>query len=67
MFHARTKHIATQYHFVREKVLSQEIKLHAIWTTEQVADGFTKALSKAKFEELQRRLRLRLFFSFNAE
>ena len=51
MFHAHTKHVVTHYHFVREKVLGQEIKLHAIWTTEQVVDSFTKALSKAKFEE----------------
>ena len=58
MFHARTKHIATHYHFVQEKVLSQEIKLHAILTIEQVTNGFTKTLSKAKFKEFRRRLGL---------
>ena len=39
-------------------MLSQEIKLQAIQTTEQVADDFTKALSKAKLEEFRRRLGL---------
>ncbi|GMI99343.1 cysteine-rich RLK (RECEPTOR-like protein kinase) 8 [Hibiscus trionum] len=50
VFHARSKHIETHYHFVREKVLSQDIELQKIRTDEQVADIFTKALAKAKFE-----------------
>ena len=50
MFHARLKHIETHYHFVREKVLSQDVELQKIHTNEQVADIFTKALSKLKFE-----------------
>lgn len=50
MFHARTKHIEVQYHFVREKVLNQEIVLHQVRTNDQVADVFTKALPRAKFE-----------------
>nr|DAD31904.1 TPA_asm: hypothetical protein HUJ06_010755 [Nelumbo nucifera] len=58
LFHARTKHIAVHYHFIRDKVLNQEIELLAIRTTEQVADGFTKALSRAKFEEFRRKLGL---------
>jgi len=50
VFHARTKHIETHYHFVREKVLTQDIELQQIGTGDQVADIFTKALAKAKFE-----------------
>ncbi|XP_052885316.1 secreted RxLR effector protein 161-like [Gossypium arboreum] len=50
VFHARSKHIETHYHFVREKVLSQDIELLKIQTDEQVADIFTKALAKTKFE-----------------
>jgi len=50
VFHARTKHIETHYHFVREKVLTQDIELKKIGTEDQVADIFTKALTKAKFE-----------------
>ena len=50
VFHARTKHIETHYHFVREKVLTEDIELHKIQTKDQVADIFTKALAKAKLE-----------------
>ena len=50
MFHACSKHIETHYHFVREKVLSQDVELHKIHTNEQVEDIFTEALAKVKFE-----------------
>ncbi|KAM7494627.1 hypothetical protein LguiB_029236 [Lonicera macranthoides] len=50
VFHARTKHIETHFHFVREKVLTQDIQLQKVRTEDQVADIFTKALATAKFE-----------------
>lgn len=50
VFHGRTKHVEVHHHFVREKVLNQEIELQGISTCNQVADIFTKALAKAKFE-----------------
>ncbi|KAK3006483.1 hypothetical protein RJ639_016084 [Escallonia herrerae] len=50
VFHARTKHIEVQHHFVREKVLGQEITLEKVRIGDQVADIFTKALTKEKFE-----------------
>ncbi|PHT64859.1 hypothetical protein T459_29284 [Capsicum annuum] len=49
VFHARTKHIEIRHHFVREKVLSEEIELTTVRTNAQVADIFTKALEKFKF------------------
>ncbi|KAG8373732.1 hypothetical protein BUALT_Bualt11G0055500 [Buddleja alternifolia] len=45
LFYARTKHIEVHHHFIREKVLIQEIELMSIWTNDQVPDVFTKALS----------------------
>lgn len=48
--HARSKHIDTQYHFVREKVQSKEISLIYCNTNENVTDIFTKPLGKAKFD-----------------
>jgi hypothetical protein len=45
MFHARTKHIEVDYHFVREKVLNRDILLKFISTQDQVANLFTKGLS----------------------
>lgn len=53
VFHGRTKHIEVHHHFVREKVLNQEIELQEISTGNQVADIFTKALTKAKFENFR--------------
>ncbi|KAL5697881.1 hypothetical protein ACHQM5_028985 [Ranunculus cassubicifolius] len=53
VFHARTKHIEIHHHFVREKVLNQEIVLQKIGTNDQVADVFTKALSRAMFEKFR--------------
>lgn len=50
VFHARTKYIETHYHFVREMVLTRDIQLQKIRTDDQIADIFTKALGKAKFE-----------------
>ena len=50
VFHARTKHIEVRHHFIREKVLNQEVKLEGVCTNDQVADIFTKALAKSKFE-----------------
>ena len=57
-FHARTKHIDTQHHFVREKQHSGEVDLQYIPTDQQVADGLTKALSRDKFEVFRRALGL---------
>ena len=48
--HASSKHIYTQYHFVREKVQSKEISLMYCNTNENVAHIFTKPLEKEKFE-----------------
>lgn len=50
LFHGSTKHIEVHHHFVREKVLNQEISLRSVRTNEQVAEIFTKALAKSKFE-----------------
>lgn len=48
-FHARTKHIDIQYHFVREKQPEGQVSLQYIPTEKQVADGLTKALPKDRF------------------
>ena len=50
MYHARTKHIEIQHHFIREKIQSKEIDLIYCNTDENMADIFTKPLGKAKFE-----------------
>lgn len=50
VFHARTKHVEVHYHFIREKVLEEEIEMRQIKSKDQVADLFTKGLSGSKFE-----------------
>jgi hypothetical protein len=44
VFHARTKHIEIDFHFVRERVASQKLAIQVISSKDQIADGFTKAL-----------------------
>jgi hypothetical protein len=45
----RTKHIRVHYHFVRECSLMGEVKLVYCRTEDQLADVFTKPLSRDKF------------------
>jgi histone deacetylase 1/2 len=45
MFHARTKHIEVDYHFVREKVAQKLLDIRFISLGDQVVDGFTNSLS----------------------
>nr|CAN80686.1 hypothetical protein VITISV_033813 [Vitis vinifera] len=50
VFHARSKHIELDYHFVREKVASGVLITHFLPSSLQVADIFTKALPKTSFQ-----------------
>lgn len=49
VFHGRTKHIEIKHHFIREAIANGIIELKHCSTIDQVADGFTKALSTEKF------------------
>jgi hypothetical protein len=44
----RSKHIDVRYHYIRELIHTSQIKVVKIDTTQNKADMFTKALSKAK-------------------
>ena len=44
VFHACTKHIEVDYHFVRETVLRHDLLIKFISTHDQLADLFTKGL-----------------------
>jgi hypothetical protein len=64
IFHAHTKHIEVDYHFVRKRVSRKLLDIRFISTHDQVADGFTKPLSSQKLLQFHvhlnlRRLRLR--------
>ena len=45
VFHFKSKHIELDVHYIRDKVLSKELKVRYIPTEEQVADILTKPLS----------------------
>jgi len=53
LFHARTKHISIDYHFVRDQVSSQALNVHFISSKDQLADTFTKPLPTSKFTSLR--------------
>ena len=55
-YHARTKHIDIQYHFIRECVENGVIKLQYCPTEDMVADGMTKALPKERHWKLAREM-----------
>jgi hypothetical protein len=56
IYHARSKHIEIQHHFVREKIESKEIGLIFCNTNDDVVDIFTKPLGKLKFEVFRSKL-----------
>ena len=58
VFHARTKHIEIDFHFVRERVANKQLEIQFIHSRDQVANGFTKGLPTKSFEEFKRNLNL---------
>lgn len=58
VFHARTKHIEIDFHFVREQVAQKLLDIRFISTDDQVADGFTKALPVRRLEMFKNNLNL---------
>jgi hypothetical protein len=56
VFHKKTKHIDTRYHFIRELVNNGELILQHCRSNEQLADIFTKALAQDQFEYLREAL-----------
>ena len=58
VFHARTKHIEVDYHFVRERVSQKQLQIKFISSKDQLADIFTKPLPLPQFEACRRNLTL---------
>jgi Reverse transcriptase (RNA-dependent DNA polymerase)/gag-polypeptide of LTR copia-type/Integrase core domain/GAG-pre-integrase domain len=55
-FHARTKHIEIDYHFVRERIQDRKLNVRFICSADQIADCFTKPLSLPRFNALRDKL-----------
>ncbi|GJS90042.1 retrovirus-related pol polyprotein from transposon TNT 1-94 [Tanacetum coccineum] len=54
--HSKTKHIDIRYHFIKEHVEKGTVKLYFVGTEYKLADLFTKALPKERFEYLVHRI-----------
>ncbi|GJU38956.1 hypothetical protein Tco_1191913 [Tanacetum coccineum] len=54
--HSKTKHIDIRYHFIKEHVEKGTVEIYFVGTEYQLADLFTKALLKERFEYLVHRI-----------
>ncbi|GKD31773.1 retrovirus-related pol polyprotein from transposon TNT 1-94, partial [Tanacetum coccineum] len=54
--HSKSKHIHIRHHFIREQVKKGVVELYFVTTDYQLADIFTKALPRERFEFLLPRL-----------
>ena len=52
VFHACTKHVEIDYHYIRELVLANLLKVQFVCSEDQLADLHTKSLSKSRFNYL---------------
>lgn len=52
VFHSRMKHLALDYHFVRENVQKGHLRVVYISTKDQLADPLTKPLPRAQYQTL---------------
>ena len=53
VFHGRSKHIHSRYHFIRECVEKDQIEVEHVSGDKQKADILTKALGRIKFQEMR--------------
>jgi hypothetical protein len=56
VFHDKSKHIEIKDHYIKDMVHRKAVHVQYLSTHEQVADIFTKPLSKTKFEYFHERL-----------
>eukprot|EP00253_Pinus_taeda_P025648 PITA_25648 len=56
VMHSKTKHIPIKYHFLREQVAANTVKLVYVPTKERLADIFTKSLAREPFEYLRQEI-----------
>ena len=47
------KHVAIDYHFIRDQVQSCAFRVTHVFSADQLADALTKSLPRSRFQELQ--------------
>lgn len=58
VFHARTKHIEIDFHFVREQVADGALEVRFISSSDQLADVFTKPATRQMLDRFRTNLNL---------
>lgn len=58
VFHNRSKHIETDYHYVRERVALGVLEIQHVPAASQLADIFTKSLPRHAFQRLRHKLNI---------
>ena len=53
VFHGRSKHIETRFHFIRESVENGKVAVQHVNTDDQLADIMTKPLGRVRFQQLR--------------
>ncbi|KAI3501786.1 hypothetical protein L1887_29807 [Cichorium endivia] len=53
VFHGRSKHIHTRYHFIRDRIERKQVAVEHVSGDKQKVDPLTKALARVKFMELR--------------
>ncbi|KAJ4755031.1 hypothetical protein LUZ62_089436 [Rhynchospora pubera] len=56
MYHARTKHVEIDFHFIRERVVARQLLVQFISSRDQIADGLTKGLTTDRFISIRDKL-----------
>ncbi|GJX83025.1 retrovirus-related pol polyprotein from transposon TNT 1-94 [Tanacetum coccineum] len=65
--HSKKKHIDIRYHFIKEHVEKGTVEIYFVRTEYQLADLFTKALPKERFEYLVHRIDWQMGKSVNTK
>jgi hypothetical protein len=60
VFHARTKHVEIDYHFVRERIAMKLLEIDFVPSRDQVDDAFTKPLPIWQLEIFKHNLKFAL-------
>ena len=59
VFHSRMKHLALDYHFIRDNVNSGALRVSHVSTHDQLADTLIKPFSRSWFQELSSKIGVR--------